>query len=133
MGCRGSEVRILSPRPFFQGHLFPDRAGSSGTSPVGDRPKRYFLPGECHLSRSTEGHPPPGARASLHDEAFRLLVEAVSDYAIFLLDPSGHVVSWNRGAERLKGYSRDEILGRHISVFYPDEAVERHWPQHELE
>jgi PAS domain S-box-containing protein len=60
-------------------------------------------------------------------------VEAVSDYAIFLLDADGHVISWNRGAERLKGYTRDEIVGQHISVFYPHDAIARRWPQHELE
>jgi PAS domain S-box-containing protein len=54
------------------------------------------------------------------DEAFRLLVEAVIDYAIFLLDPDGHVLTWNQGAERIKGYSADEIVGRHFSAFYTD-------------
>jgi PAS domain S-box-containing protein len=53
------------------------------------------------------------------DELFRLLVTSVSDYAIYLLDPAGQVVSWNEGAERIKGYAPAEILGRHFSVFYP--------------
>ena len=66
------------------------------------------------------------------DERFRLLVEGVRDYAIFLLDPEGHVVSWNRGAELLKGYPPEEILGRHFSIFYPEEALARGWPEHEL-
>lgn len=52
------------------------------------------------------------------EEAFRLLVEAVVDYAIFLLDADGHVLTWNLGAERIKGYRADEIIGRHFSVFY---------------
>jgi PAS domain S-box-containing protein len=56
------------------------------------------------------------------EERFRLLVESVVDYAIFLLDRDGRVASWNAGAERLKGYGEDEILGRHYSVFYPAEA-----------
>jgi PAS domain S-box-containing protein len=56
------------------------------------------------------------------DELFRLLVTSVSDYAIFLLDPGGHVVSWNAGAARIKGYSEAEIVGRHFSVFYPAAA-----------
>src|SRR4051794_4046890 len=55
------------------------------------------------------------------DELFRLLVTTVSHYAIFLLDPAGHVVSWNTGAERIKGYAAAEIVGRHLSVFYPQE------------
>jgi PAS domain S-box-containing protein len=54
---------------------------------------------------------------------FRLLVEQVTDYAIFMLDPDGTVVSWNLGAERLKGYRYDEIVGKHFSVFYPDEEA----------
>jgi len=54
---------------------------------------------------------------------FRLLVESVKDYAIFILDPTGHVSSWNPGAERIKGYTADEIIGRHFSTFYPAEAI----------
>jgi PAS domain S-box-containing protein len=52
------------------------------------------------------------------EKLFRLLVEGVRDYAIFMLDPDGHVASWNLGAERIKGYSREDILGRHFSIFY---------------
>lgn len=66
------------------------------------------------------------------DGRFQLLVEAVVDYGIFLLDPAGHVVSWNSGAQKLKGYTRDEILGQHFSVFYPPEVVAAGWPQEEL-
>ena len=54
-------------------------------------------------------------------ERFQLLIEAVNDYAIYLLDPEGHVVSWNTGAERFKGYRADEIIGEHFSVFYTEE------------
>jgi PAS domain S-box-containing protein len=57
----------------------------------------------------------------LDAEEFRLLVESVKDYAIFLLDPNGHVVSWNAGAERIKGYTASEILGQHFSRFYSEE------------
>jgi len=67
------------------------------------------------------------------EERFRLLVETVTDYAIFMLDPHGNVASWNRGAERIKGYRRDEIIGRHFSVFYRPEDVQSRHPQHELE
>lgn len=56
-------------------------------------------------------------------DPFRLLVESVVDYAIFMLDPAGNVVSWNLGAERIKGYKAEEILGRHFSLFYPAEDV----------
>ncbi len=59
------------------------------------------------------------------EERFRLLVEAVKDYAIFFLDKEGRVVTWNRGAELLKGYSADEIIGRHFSCFYtPDDVAQ---------
>jgi PAS domain S-box-containing protein len=67
------------------------------------------------------------------EEPFRLLVESVKDYAIILLDPTGHVVSWNSGAERIKGYAADEIVGQPMTQFYPTEAVESGFPQHELE
>lgn len=63
---------------------------------------------------------------------FRLLVESVQDYAIFVLDPDGHVLTWNLGAQAIKGYSKAEIVGKHFSVFYPDEAVKSGWPLREL-
>ena len=66
------------------------------------------------------------------EERFRLIVENVRDYAIFMLDPGGHVLTWNQGAERLKGYKPEEIIGRHFSTFYPAEAIDRQWPQFEL-
>jgi PAS domain S-box-containing protein len=65
-------------------------------------------------------------------ELFRLLVEGVRDYAIFVLDPDGHVLTWNPGAEALKGYRRDEIVGKHFSIFYKPEAVQSGWPDREL-
>jgi protein-histidine pros-kinase len=65
-------------------------------------------------------------------ERFRLLVEGVRDYAIYMLDVDGNVLSWNVGAERIKGYGADEIIGQHFSVFYPQEARERGWPTEEL-
>jgi PAS domain S-box-containing protein len=67
------------------------------------------------------------------DEIFRLLVESVKDYAIFLLEPNGNVATWNQGAERIKGYKANEIIGRHFSQFYPNEARESRWPERELE
>ena len=66
------------------------------------------------------------------EERFRLMVESVKDYAIFMLDPQGRIVTWNQGAERLKGYAGDEIIGSHFSRFYPREARERGWPDEEL-
>jgi PAS domain S-box-containing protein len=66
------------------------------------------------------------------EERFRLLVEGVSDYAIFMLDPNGHIVTWNAGAQRINGYAPEEIIGKHFSIFYPPDATESGWPEHEL-
>jgi PAS domain S-box-containing protein len=68
----------------------------------------------------------------LSEERFRLMVENVKDYAIFMLDPRGRVATWNAGAQRLKGYAADEIIGEHFSRFYPEDAVARGWPDEEL-
>jgi PAS domain S-box-containing protein len=66
------------------------------------------------------------------DVQFRLLVDTVEDYAIFLLDEDGDVQTWNRGAERIKGYTSDEIVGEHFSVFYRDEDVAAGVPDRNL-
>ena len=63
----------------------------------------------------------------------RLLIETVRDYAIFALDPTGHIVTWNPGAQRFKGYTASEILGKHFSIFYPAEDLARKKPAMELE
>ncbi|HZK78705.1 MAG TPA: PAS domain S-box protein, partial [Gemmatimonadaceae bacterium] len=62
---------------------------------------------------------------------FRLLVHSVQDYAIFMLDPAGRIATWNEGAQRIKGYTADEIIGKHFSIFYPPEDAAK--PAHELE
>src|SRR5688572_11475409 len=63
-------------------------------------------------------------RASAESDAlFRLLVESVKDYAIFMLDPTGRIMTWNAGAQRIKAYDAHEIIGRHFSVFYPESDV----------
>ena len=66
------------------------------------------------------------------EEVFRLLVEGVRDYAIFMLGPDGRVVSWNEGAERIQGYEVSEAVGEHFSVFYTEEDIERGLPGEEL-
>jgi len=63
---------------------------------------------------------------------YQLLVESVRDYAIFALDPKGMILSWNAGAERIKGYSADEIIGRHFSIFYTAEDLAARKPEMEL-
>ncbi|HEY9608036.1 response regulator, partial [Allocoleopsis sp.] len=70
---------------------------------------------------------------SQSEERYRLLVERVKDYAIFMLDPSGRIVSWNSGAERIKGYRADEIIGQSFSRFYPSSEIQRGRPQRLLE
>jgi formate hydrogenlyase transcriptional activator len=68
----------------------------------------------------------------LSEERFRRLTAEVKDYAIFMLDPDGRIRTWNEGAERIKGYRADEIIGRHFSCFYPSEDIERGKPDEEL-
>jgi formate hydrogenlyase transcriptional activator len=68
----------------------------------------------------------------LSQERFRLLVEEVKDYAIFMLDPTGTILSWNEGARKIKGYSADEIIGQHFSRFYSSEDIDRGKPEEEL-
>ena len=67
------------------------------------------------------------------EESFRLMVESVTDYAIVMLDPEGLVVSWNAGAERIKGYSAEEIVGQHFSRFYLQEDIQSGKPQRDLD
>jgi PAS domain S-box-containing protein len=66
------------------------------------------------------------------EERTRLLIEGVQDYAIFLLDPEGTVVSWNAGAERIKGYKAEEVIGKNFSRFYPQEDIDQGRPEAEL-
>ena len=67
------------------------------------------------------------------EHRFRLLIEAVTDYAIFMLDPAGNVVNWNAGAERIKGYTPEEIIGQHLSLFYTEEDRQKGLPQKALD
>jgi len=83
------------------------------------------------MTQQSVGHTHPESPVQ-RDDRFRLLVEGVTDYAIFMLDPQGHVMTWNTGAERIKGYRPEEIVGQHFSTFYPPEARNRHLPDHEL-
>src|SRR5262249_48228074 len=65
-------------------------------------------------------------------ESFRKLVDGIQDYAIFLLDKDGAVQTWNTGAERIKGYRASEVIGKHFSIFYPQDAIHLDWPDQEL-
>ena len=72
-------------------------------------------------------------RLKQSEARFRALVDAVTDYAIFLLDESGRVTSWSPGAERMKGYREEEIVDRHFSIFYPPEDASSDKPARSLE
>src|SRR3954454_24422546 len=63
---------------------------------------------------------------------FHLVVQQTKDYAVFVLDTEGRILTWNLGAERIKGYAPEEIIGRHFSTFYTRDAVDSGWPAHEL-
>jgi PAS domain S-box-containing protein len=70
--------------------------------------------------------------AGLDESILRIFISSVRDYAILMLDPTGRIISWNPGAEAIKGYTAQEIIGSHFSRFYPPEALQRGLPQHEL-
>ena len=96
---------------------------------------RKAATGKMDRSRlHTEAAQSVRARVPLqHVEAsFRLFVDAVQDYAIYMLDPRGYVATWNRGAERIKGYREDEIVGQHFSVFFPQADRDAQKPEREL-
>jgi PAS domain S-box-containing protein len=73
------------------------------------------------------GHPP-----AVDSRLFQLAIDQALDYAVFLLDRNGYILTWNRGARRLKGYEAQEIIGRHFSTFYTRESLDTGWPAHEL-
>ncbi|MEP7002386.1 MAG: PAS domain S-box protein, partial [bacterium] len=91
---------------------------------------------------SSQNDSPPSARpfiaragdkaAQESAEFYRLLVESVQDYAIFALDTKGYILSWNAGAQRSKGYTADEAIGKHFSIFYPAQMVAEGFPEFEL-
>src|SRR3984893_283409 len=89
-------------------------------------------------SSDAPGEPAPIAKTRLADtikhggRLYQLMVESVHDYAIFMLDPAGYIVSWNRGAQKIKGYTADEIIGQHFSIFYRAEDIAIGHPQREL-
>jgi len=82
--------------------------------------------------RKTEDPAIPDFPQAQSDRLFRTLIDAVGDYAILMLDPTGRVMTWNTGAERIKGYTPNEIIGHHFSRFYPQSAIDSGFPEHEL-
>jgi PAS domain S-box-containing protein len=77
-----------------------------------------------------DSHEPESFRD--HEQQLRLMIASVKDYAIFMLDPGGHIVSWNTGAEQIKGYKEKEIIGKHFSIFYPSKDIQNQKPEREL-
>jgi PAS domain S-box-containing protein len=100
-----------------------------------DRPQRATPAGALRSAAESDAATFAGAPAAKSAEGaglYRLLVDSVQDYAIFALDPEGVILSWNAGAQRLKGYKPEEIIGRHFSVFYPPKDVSSGKPAREL-
>jgi PAS domain S-box-containing protein len=104
---------------------------------MSDLPPRP-VPG-ANTARTSGPHNPANGRSHRSEtpfeqaELYRLLVNGVKDYAIFMLDTEGRVATWNEGAQRIKGYSAEEIIGRHFSIFYPEERAAEHFPEYELQ
>ncbi len=92
-------------------------------------------PPQPHAEGGPEYRPDAAVGGAIHDtvDIHRLLVESIRDYAIFVLDRAGHILTWNRGAQRCKGYTAGEVIGRHFSIFYPDDVARSGYPQRELE
>src|ERR1044071_7599924 len=106
----------------------------------GDDPFRVHWAGSDEAAReaasfaaSAKRDPERGPAAPESAGLYQLLVESVQDYAIFALDPQGYILSWNTGAKRLKGYTHDEIVGCHFSIFYPPADLAAGKPAWELE
>jgi PAS domain S-box-containing protein len=107
---------------------------------MAERPDKNPHPLKAADSRDPEVPTPitPISNSRLADaikhggRVYQLMVESVRDYAIFMLDPKGHIASWNRGAQRIKGYTADEIIGQHFSVFYPQKDIDAGKPAYEL-
>ena len=107
----------------------PDDVASAARAPVVSSTRR-------DSEREAASFATAGASSGVAMEAmglYRLLVESVRDYAIFAMDPTGHILSWNEGAQRIKGYAATEIIGRHFSSFYPAEDLAAGKPEWELE
>jgi PAS domain S-box-containing protein len=151
----GQSVGILIPERFREAHIQHEakyarapglRAMGSGLELVGRRKDGTEFPVEISLSpqridgaafvmaivRDISERKRAEAALRESDERFRLIVDDVKDYGIFMLDPDGYLLSWNAGAELITGYAAEECQGWHCSAFYPRDAIERGTPAHEL-
>jgi PAS domain S-box-containing protein len=147
----GRNVAMLIPERFGSNHrgllgkFFtepPERAGRAGRELSGVRRDGREVPLEIALSsvNSADGEFVLASivditerkKAVEHSLLLTAVIEGAKDYGIFMLDPNGHVLTWNEGAARLKGYSEAEIVGQHFSRFYPPEAIKSGHPENEL-
>ena len=122
-GSQGEEMAAETFKGGATDYVLKDRL--SGLVPAVQRALHL---GEERARRQTVEH---ALRES--EERFRMLVQGVEDYAIIMLDPEGHITSWNTGAELVQGYGASEIIGRHFSCFYLAEDVKRGKPEKALE
>ena len=152
----GQSVEILVPESLHQEHRRHrmeyqsaprPRPMGSGLELFGRKKNGTLFPVEISLSPSVDGgellviaairditeRKAAQEALRLSEERFRLLVNEVKDYAIFMLDPEGYVRSWNEGAREISGYRAEEILGQHFSCFYTQEDAQRGLPARELE
>jgi PAS domain S-box-containing protein len=118
-------------RPIEEGGSFEERYWSPLNTPVfNDKGKISYI---IHQVEDVTSSMRTKEALQESEEHLRLLVDGVKDYAIFMLDLSGQVATWNQGAERIKGYIAEEIVGRHFSCFYPPEDVRNGKPERELQ
>jgi PAS domain S-box-containing protein len=123
---RASAVRY-APGSYLTGHaIMAPRQRPNKKARVPRKPVRTKRAATSSKKNVVGEQPFPG-------DQFRLMVEAVVDYAIYMLDREGRVVSWNPGAERLKGYAASDVIGRHYSMFFTADGIREGKPQHELD
>src|SRR5512138_683250 len=104
-----------------EGAMITPDAPRPGTDPARVSQKSHRGPRTAERNAYAPD-PDPHASEHLGDEVFRRIVEGARDYAIFLLSPEGYIRTWNLGAERIKGYAPRDIIGKHFSIFYAQEA-----------
>ncbi|KAJ6105125.1 hypothetical protein N7523_010199 [Penicillium sp. IBT 18751x] len=121
------EVQLIEDIP-VQDHEF---GSSLRVTPIFDAEDLIYVLLEAQITRSKSV--PKISKQTYFNDTYRTLIDAVKDYAIFMLDVQGYIVTWNSGAATLKGYTADEVIGQHFSIFYGPEDRESNKPGRELE